>query len=174
MTKHLLLITSILFLLILNSCSVSKSKSSTIKTMDVDLTGILQKPLIVDLDVKDTKVTGTAIENIEESTTESVKQQAVADAVKKANADILVEPMFTIETLGNKITVSVTGFPANYKNFRSFKPEDTLFFNIGRIKKANVYQPNVDDAAPIKKNKTALYVTSGLLLITLIGLFSYL
>jgi len=143
---------------VMASCSVSKSKSSTIKTIDIDLTGIVQKPVIVDLDVKENKVSGVATENTEAVNINIVKQEAIADAVKKANADILVEPMFTTETVGSKITVTVTGFPANYKNFRPIKQEDIPLLNTGRVKKASIYEPSSSESLPVKNNNKSVVV----------------
>jgi hypothetical protein len=39
----------------------------------------------------------------------------------------LVEPKYDVETVNDDITVTVTGFSANYKNFRQLKAEDSTF-----------------------------------------------
>jgi hypothetical protein len=142
--------------------------------MDVDLTGILQKPVIVDLEVKENKVTGVATGNTDVVSSTIVKQEAIADAVKKANADILVEPMFITETVDRKITVTVTGFPANYKNFRPIKQEDIPLLNTGRVRKASIYEPNISESLPGKSNKTLVIVGAAVAAIAVLGLALFL
>lgn len=116
------------FLLLLTSCGITtKSKTSTVKTMDIINGGVYTKPLLADLDVKETKVTATAKGTLSKDGIDFVKNQAVASALKTTNGDILVEPKYDIETVGDDITVTVTGFPANYKNFRQLKAEDSTF-----------------------------------------------
>ncbi len=110
------------------SCGVSsKSKTSTVKTMDIVNGGVYTKPLLADLDVKETKVTATAKGTLSKEGIDFVKNQAVASALKTTNGDILVEPKYEVETVNDDITVTVTGFPANYKNFRQLKAEDSTF-----------------------------------------------
>jgi hypothetical protein len=157
-------------ILAVTSCNVTKAKYSTAKSIDIYHTGIIQKPVVVDLDVKETKVSGIATENSESASIETVKQEAIVDAVKKANADILVEPMFTTETIGEKITVTVSGFPANYKNFRSIKHEDLELLNTGNLQKVKVYEPKSSSIVSSKKNKTTLKIILGFLIIAIVGI----
>lgn len=113
--------------LIFTSCTTTRT--STIKTMDINNTEITQKPTLVDLDVKETRVIGTAISQQGELL-ENVKELAISNALKQSNADVLVDPKFETETKGGKTTVTVTGFPASYINFRPLKEEDTKFISI--------------------------------------------
>lgn len=110
------------------SCSVaSKSKTSTVKTMDIINGGVYTKPLLADLEVKEAKVTATAKGTLSKDGIDFVKNLAVANALKSTNGDILVEPKYEIETSGDDIVVVVSGFPANYKNMRQLRAEDSLF-----------------------------------------------
>ncbi|MES2429435.1 MAG: hypothetical protein V4556_00785 [Bacteroidota bacterium] len=127
-------------LALLASCSVTKSKTITTKTLDIYGAGVIHKPILVDLDVKETKVTGTATV-YQASSLEEVKQLAVADAVKKVNCDVLVEPVYVTETSNGKTVATVTGFPATYKNFRAVKSEDIPLLQVGIIQKAQVAEP---------------------------------
>ncbi|MFA5782846.1 MAG: hypothetical protein WC868_11330 [Bacteroidales bacterium] len=139
MKKQILFLT-IVTSTFLTSCTVLKT--STSKTMDIYGAGVIQKPVLVDLDVKETKVTGTATATMTKSTSlETVKQKAVADALKKTNADVLIEPKFETETSGRRTTATVTGFPATFKNFRSITAEDVPLLQVGVIQKADVYEP---------------------------------
>ncbi len=119
----------------LTSCSVSKKNIS--KAMDINGPSVIQKPTLVDLDVKETKVSGmaTAKSNVP---MEIVKEVAVKDAIKKANADVLIEQKFETETSGRLNTVTVKGFPATYKNFRPITTEDVELLKVGATQKADI------------------------------------
>ena len=88
------------------------------------------KPLLADLEVKEAKVTATAKGTLTKDGIDFVKNLAVANALKSTNGDILVEPKYDVETFGDDITVTVTGFPANYKNFRQLRAEDSIFLKM--------------------------------------------
>lgn len=131
--------------------------------MDIYGAGVIHKPVLVDLDVKQTKVTGTAT-FAEGSSLEIVKQTAVADAIKKSAADILVEPTFSTETSGTRITATVTGFPAFYKNFRPITVDDLPLLQVGLTQKATVYEPTAVEQK--KKKGQILLVILGFVAIT--------
>jgi predicted small secreted protein len=114
----LILLSATLF----TSCNMLERTTSS-RTQDINKGDIVQKPLLVDLNVQETKVTGSAIGKTT-SNIEQLKKEAVANALKTANADILVEPKYVIENTNRSITVTVTGYPATYKNFRQIKEED--------------------------------------------------
>ena len=137
------------------SCTVSKTTTS--KTMDIYGPGVLQKPIVVDIDVKETKVTGTATSSSNENL-EYVKQAAVADALEKSNSDVLVEPKFKTQTSNGKTSAFVTGWPATYKNFRPIKPEDVELLQVGIAQKATVYQAPKE----IKKRGSGIWVVIGI------------
>lgn len=96
-------------------------------------------PIIADLDISNTKITVAEtydntishrdINNIEDSPTiEYLKNYTVSKAVKKHNADIITAPIFDIKTSENydKIEVTVSGYPANYINFKNLNPQILL------------------------------------------------
>lgn len=101
-----------------------KSTSHTTVSTDVDGPTVIQKPVIADLNVGDKRVTGTASGK---GTVAEIKDLAILDAITKAKADVLVEPRFTIEESFNKASVTVTGYPGTYKNFRPIEAADTIF-----------------------------------------------
>jgi hypothetical protein len=68
--------------------------------------------------------------------------------LRKANADVLVEPRYTIETSNSESTITVSGYAATYKNFRPIKEEDVNLINAGVIQKAEVIKPTL----PRKRN----------------------
>jgi hypothetical protein len=165
--KNQFLFLALIVLSGLTSCS--SFKSSTTKSMGIYGAGIIQKPVLVDLDVKGTRVTGMA-NGLTNKNLEMVKQDAVADALKKADADILVEPKFETAIRNGHISVTVTGFPATYKNFRSITAEDVELLAVGHTQKADVYEPVVTQ----KKGSGALVlgllaaITSVILIIPLL------
>ena len=107
----------------MTSCIIKKTETATTKILYVNGVGIIQNPTIADLDVNGAKVSGRAVakfgENIEE-----VKILLVAEVLRKANADVLVEPRYVIETINNESIITVSGYHATYKNFRPIKEED--------------------------------------------------
>ena len=123
---------------VLSSCGVVKTY--TTKTTDIYGSGVIQKPVIVDLEVSESKVTGSATESSSIGF-DAVKNLAVANALKKSGADVLVEPQFETETRSGVTTATVTGFPGVYKNFRNIQIDDVELLKVGILQKANVYQP---------------------------------
>jgi len=134
-TKFLLFV---LAALSFSSCTVLKTYTS--KTTDIYGSGVIQKPVVVELEVSENKVTGTATA-VAGKNFETVKSLAVSDALKKAGADVLVEPQFETVTRGGTTTATVTGFPGTYKNFRDITIDDVELLKVGILQKANVYQP---------------------------------
>ncbi len=125
--KKILLSVVIPALVISTSCRTTRAKSSTVKSTDITVDGVFARAVIADLDVKETKVTATATGNATKGENlDYVKKQALATAVKNANADVLVEPTFDIEVINNvEIRVTTTGYPASYKNFRTVTEADS-------------------------------------------------
>jgi hypothetical protein len=122
------------------SCSNLKSTTNTAKTLNVYGSGVIQKPVIVELDVKQAKVTATVSGKLG-SNTEVLKAEAVSMAVKNAGADVLVEPTYTIVSNRGTTTVTVNGFAATYKNFRDITNEDVPLIKAGILQTARVAEP---------------------------------
>ena len=96
--------------------------------MDIYGAGVIQQPVIAELEVDVEKINGSARGGVGVSVV-TVKNNAVADALKKSGADILIEPVYEIQTSGNSTHVMVTGFPGRYTNFRQAEPRDSLFID---------------------------------------------
>jgi len=100
--------------------------------IDVTHTGIIQRPMLVDLNVVNTAVSGRASETIPADTPHTtisairshLERLAVKNAVETANADLLVRPIYTVTHQGNTLTVEVKGYPARYTNFRPITRDD--------------------------------------------------
>ena len=130
----------VLFAASLASCSSMKSTTNTAKTLPIYGAGVIQKPVIVELDVKQSKVTATVSGKLG-SNVETLKAEAVSAAVKNAAADVLIEPTYTIVTNRGASTVTVSGFPATYKNFRDIRIEDVPLIKAGILQTARVAEP---------------------------------
>ena len=116
------------------SCAVTKTETAKVR----DVAGIvLHVPTVADLDVPANRVTETL--NIRLATnmkglpilTEQVKNYTTAQLLKKHDADVLIEPRYSVEAaLGyskSTFTVTVSGYPAKYKNFRPMIESDTIW-----------------------------------------------
>ena len=113
--------------------------------MKITNTGVIQKQVLVDLIVDENKVTGIAKES-KGVDIEIVKNNAIYDALKKVNADILIEPTFEIEQSFQETKVTVIGYPGKYKNFRPITLEEMPLLDLN---KGEVHKPVV----PVKKGK---------------------
>ena len=131
---------SLIIVFMATSCSNMKSTTNTSKTLNIYGSGVIQKPVIVELEVKQAKVTATVSGKLG-SNIETLKAEAVSVAVKNAQADVLVEPTYTIVSKGGTSTVTVSGFPATYKNFRDITPEDVPLIKAGILQTAKVAEP---------------------------------
>ena len=126
-------------LLLLSSCTTLK-KAETAKTLEIYGPGVIQNPVIADLDVQQQKVRGTASGRT--SATASLKNMALVNAIKTAKADVLVAPVYELETTGGRTTVTVSGFPATYTSFRSATAADSSLINAGYMHRANTAVAN--------------------------------
>ncbi len=119
--------------LLITSCSVTKT--ATAKKLDIYGSGVMHIPVVADLKVQQQKVSATIVTD-EGVVSESAKQKAIAEAIEKANADILVEPNFKTKTEGSMVTITVTGFPATYKNFRNATQTDVDLLRVGILQES--------------------------------------
>lgn len=125
MKKLLLLGTS---LLIFSSCATIKS--GTAKTMDIIGPGVIQMPLVADLNVRPTKVSHTKTFSKGSSSSVNAQTDVVRELLKRENADVLVEPTFESTQSGTKTEITVYGFPATYVNFRTIEATDIQLIEV--------------------------------------------
>ena len=120
--------------ILFTSCSTMKKSTSTTMTVE---SGIYQYPTVADLDVK---------QKVEKQITWNFKSNLVADIIKENKADVLLEPQvtFTKKSFGER-TLTITGFPASFKNFRKANQEDLKALEIiipaPKMEVYNVTQP---------------------------------
>lgn len=107
----------------LASCTVSKSGTS--KTLDIVGPGVIQMPVVADLDVRSTKVSHSKTYSSALSKASSnIKADLVRELLRENQADVLIEPTYETVSKSGKVTLTVHGFPATYKNFRQVTRED--------------------------------------------------
>lgn len=113
---------------------------------------IYQKPLVAEIDVKETKVTGYAEVLGDYVDLEATENEAMVNAIKTAKCDILVNPIFTVEkkenTILNKVTntiltkVTVEGYPAFYKNIHSIKDDEKYIIDLQQTRTEKIIIKN--------------------------------
>ncbi len=138
----------ILMTVLLTSCQTVIKTSRT-----ADVGSQLQSVTVVDLEAADKRVTYTLKpdKEVQRGGLENVKQAAEADILEEHNADVLLEPRYVVSKkhtlFGKKITsVTVSGRPAYYKNYRSLS--DSVWSN-------PVFRGVKTKANTITKNGTA-------------------
>ena len=157
MKKLVQIIFGAIFIMVaLTSCVAlpSSARGAEVRIVYINDSGIYHTPVIADLEVQQSKITGTA--SGRQSEFEQLKVLATENALSKTNADVLVEPRYSWEIAGyDKMTMQVTGYPATYKNFRSISELDSLFIRNNRylntINRADT--PKEDDSAKATKSK---------------------
>jgi len=137
--RTILFLPPIILLLAVSSCTpqlvVVKSR-----TLDMETARVLPRPTIVDLKVAEEKVTASATQT-GMLTEEQLKDNALYEAVKLSNADLLVEPVYEVKTVDHKKTVTVIGFPATIKSFRPMENQDLPLLNLHDRVVAKRYVP---------------------------------
>lgn len=147
---------------------ITSCKTTSITTVAADINGptVIQKPVVADLDVKETRVSGTATVKGSVSVDE-LKQMAISDALKKSNADVLIEARYEITSSFKQTTVNVSGYPGTYKNFRPMEAQDTMFIQKVGLNTTKVERQKVRKSKRAKK--IALWSAGGVL--GAVGLF---
>lgn len=121
--KNILVICAMAFL---SSCSTIRMTSDSTPVM----TPVSTYPTVADLNIQPTRISKTVTWQWNPFSTMSLstrKDNVTAELVNENGADILIEPEYVQKTswlniLGGSITVS--GYPATFENFRKATPED--------------------------------------------------
>jgi hypothetical protein len=155
--KRKLLYASTIALIVLSvaSCKTVRWSTRDAATLHVTKSGVYTKPKVADLKIENIKVNGSATGNIKEKSIATVKNEALQNALKTAQADILVEPIYEVDRDGKVITARVSGFPAKVTSFKDITADDTLAFSAASkfyIRAANL---NASDASSQAAEKDA-------------------
>jgi hypothetical protein len=143
-TKFLLIVA---FSMAFISCKTVKSGTS--KSIDISGVGVIHKPVIADLEVAQEKSTKTiVIKNME--SLNNAKNEIIRMLLIENNADLLVEPKFDSKTKNGKTELTVTGWLAFYKNFRTVEEKDLKLIE---IKPAVIRQVETNQSAIFEEKK---------------------
>jgi len=130
-----------LFLIIvfsLSSCYEMKYtyRSKTSRISEPTYSGHIT-PWVADIQIISTeKITYSEVFNVllnnftNDNTIEPYKNYIIGVASKKNNADIILAPLFEVETTDEGfLKITITGYPAKFVNFRNATPNDEWFVN---------------------------------------------
>lgn len=129
------------------ACTLLLATSCTTVTKTASVTAVdnsVKTYTVADLDVKD-KVSNSmtwsfAPFNWGEPRLSVAKGNLISETLKAANADVLLEPQFVFErTSYGQRTLTVTGFPAVYKNFRKPTDDDLKVIKAGAAANAETH-----------------------------------
>lgn len=109
-------------ILLLSSCS-SERHTAAIVPVETKVVSMA----IADLEVMPNQISRTyswGYRPFGDPNIDQVKQSVTAQMLRQAGADVLVEPQYIVEHRGflRGGSVTVIGYPAKYKNFRSLQP----------------------------------------------------
>lgn len=121
----------VLLILVFTSCNIYRYEEHQTHSTQPGGSSIIT-PTTADLKVSETKISYTSTfshnKNENDINIKEVKKKTLADALFEYNADILIDPLFDITTSkdASHVDVTVTGYPANYVNFRTTTQEDSI------------------------------------------------
>ncbi len=113
---------------VLASCgTTSKTSTYDYDYLYIKKQGIIQRPLMADIEVmKEKKSLTRTYKNV---TVNMAKEMLIADFIRENNADLIVQPLFSTKTENTtaktNVEVSLSGYPANYRNIRNYEPKDS-------------------------------------------------
>lgn len=113
------------------SCSTPSFVSYSAKTEDLPYS-IKALPMTSQLNVSETKVSATVTvgKNDVKKSKKMMEDWAVSEALKKIGGDILLEPRYEYDYKNNVlVSVTVSGYPATFSNFRPMTMEDAETIN---------------------------------------------
>jgi hypothetical protein len=135
MKKKLIISSLVVGCMILFASCYTVTKTETVTNRYVVGAGIIQMPTVANLEVSSTKV--SELFTLKANTSakrEDAKAFAVAKILSKHNADVLVEPRYSFETLETRwnktFNIIVSGYPATFKNFRPATAADIEIFKV--------------------------------------------
>jgi hypothetical protein len=125
-TTYYLLIAVCLFVF---SCTPPQYRSYSSKTTDIYGPGVLQLPLVAELEVSETRVETTITrKNMELS---KMKIEAVEILMDSLGLDMLIEPRYSSTQKGYRTTLTASGYPAKYYNFHTLDTTEVALLEAG-------------------------------------------
>ncbi len=85
---------------------------------------------------------------------EQYKENAVGELLEKSNADVLVNPLFKLDYRNGRLeSITVSGYPAKHRNFRTISYEEQTKYLIDKSKSENVPQVVINGGEIINEVK---------------------
>ena len=113
------------------SCHTYRYEEHQSRTTQPGMAGLITNTT-ADLQVSETRISHTEVfahdKHENDINVDKAKEYTMAAALFKHNADVMVGPLYEVTTNkeNNKVTVTVTGYPATYVNFRKTTSEDSI------------------------------------------------
>ena len=145
-----------LSMLLMASCNNSVYKSHTAKSMEIYGPGVMHLPVVADLSVRKVKVSFSVNDKNTSMNTRQLREAAIAGALQEHKADVLVEPSFSLERHRGVSTITVSGWPADYTQFRTMDTTDIRLMEAGTLHRADTSMPVADTERPRKRIGAAL------------------
>jgi hypothetical protein len=156
-------------MLLLASCNNTVYKSHTAKSMEIYGSGVMHLPVVADLSVRTAKVSFSVNDKNTSMNMRQLREAAIAGALQEHKADVLVEPSFSLERKRRVNTLTVSGWPADYTQFRTMDTTDIRLMDAGTLHRAETSTPVTEAERPRKQigAAVALTVTGVILLLSL-------
>lgn len=131
--KKLLITVSVALLMC--SCGVSKVNVTDVKVVEANAS-VLAKPLVADIEINQEigKIRDTLFYSVMNYQQNKIQEyiyynDGLAKIKAKYGADVIVNPSFDVEKLGTEYKLIITGWVANYINFRPIEEKDIWWTN---------------------------------------------
>lgn len=155
MLRKMFIYAGIVLSVALTACS-SKTYSYAEHRAVQPMQSVHAVPVVADLEVSQERITyserlGVKVSSLSDKELHALlkeeKEIVQHNAMKAHKADVLVAPLVEVQTdANNQLVITITAFPATYKNYRSATAEDAWFINA----------PKSDTKEEIKKNNTTV------------------
>jgi len=138
--------------IMLTSCKVV-TKTYTSRSIPITREAIPYNPVIADIKVDlSSKISGTVtVKNVSQ---DNAKQLAIYNAMETSGADVVIDPIFKIETKGIKTTATVYGYFGAYENVH--KATEAELQNLKLLKEGMPNQVILDENPQISSKKKKL------------------
>jgi len=140
MMKKIFICAGIVLSVLMTACSAKKTYSYSEYRVEQPTQSVHAVPVVADLDVQQEKITyserlGVKVSDLSDSELQSLvekeKSLVMNNAMKTHGADVLVAPLVDVQTdMNNQLVITVSAYPAKYKNYRSATKDDEWFINV--------------------------------------------
>lgn len=138
--KRIFIYAGIILSVVMTACSVKKTYSYSEYRIEQPTQSVYAVPVVADLEVAQERISyserlGVKVSDLSDSELQSLvekeKSLVMNNAMKAHSADVLVAPLVDIQTdMNNQLIITVSAYPAKYKNYRSATKEDEWFINV--------------------------------------------